>query len=183
MSNAITINATELKNFTNTVFKGLEKELHDGLEGILFKNAQALVLQAKQRAPTDLGQLKNSISAPVNTADLEFTVSVNAFYAAYVEFGTGRYASAYVASLPQDWASYAAQFRGKAGNEGFDKFVDRMRDWCRRHGIPETAAYPICIKILRNGHKAQPFIYPSFEYVKPFIIKDIDTLLKRLSAK
>jgi HK97 gp10 family phage protein len=215
MANSITIDVAQFTDL-NKKFKGLEKELREGVEGILYKNAAALSLQAKQRAPTDIGGLKNSISTPVNTADLEFTISVNAFYAAFVEFGTGKYAAEYVSTLPADWASYAASFKGKKGNGDFDKFVLNIYDWIKRKGStpkdktteqsydPESGniiikkkkkqskdqkeealqnlAYVIAVSIFLNGVRPQPFLYPAYQYVKPFILKDIETLLKSLNA-
>lgn len=180
MANSITIDVRQFTDLGNR-FKGYEKELRDGVEGILYKNAAALSLQAKQRAPKDMSGLASSISAPVNTADLEFTVSVNAFYAAFQEFGTGKYAAQYASSLPEDWRTYAASFRGRKGNEGFDKFIEHMRGWLKRHGLDEGLAYVVCRKILINGVRPQPFLYPAYQYVKPFILKDIETLLKSLN--
>ncbi len=43
-------------------------------------------------------------------------------------------------------------------------------------------AYVIVIRILQNGIKPHPFLYPSYQYIKPFILKDIETLLKKLNA-
>jgi HK97 gp10 family phage protein len=204
MANSITIDVSQFSDFSGR-FKGLEKELRSGVEGVLQKNAAALSLQAKQRAPTDIGGLKNSISAPVRTGDtenIEFTISVNVFYAAYMEFGTGKYAAQYVSTLPPDWQAYAASFRGKKGNEGMDKFLERIMDWVKRKGISGTysvktqkrtsaggiarnfedaeVAYFIALKILTVGVRPHPFLFPAYESIRPHIIKDIETLLKSL---
>ena len=201
MADNITINAAEFSKQANNLFKGMEKELHDGMEALLEKNARILELEMKKLAPKDIGGLAASISAPVNTAELEFTVSVNAFYAAFLEWGTGRYAAQYVSGLPEDWQAYARQFKGQKGNEGLDKFLERMIDWVRRkglHGLTKSGrsktgikaeqdiyniAYVIVIRILRHGIKPHPFMYPAYLHVKPLIIKDVDLLLKRLTQK
>lgn len=199
MSNRITIQA----DFSKLIgkFENLKEEVHSGITGILQQHAEALSLQAKQRAPNDMGGLSASISAPVNTADLEFTVSVNAFYASFVEFGTGRYAAQYAATLPEDWRSYAATFRGKKGNGTLDQFLERMVEWVKRkglHGLTKSGrsrtgkkadadayniAYVIVIRILQNGIKPHPFLYPSYEYVRPFVVKDIESLVKNLGER
>lgn len=41
--------------------------------------------------------------------------------------------------------------------------LDPIREWCRRHGLPESAAYPIALKIARNGMKAKPWLFPAYE--------------------
>jgi hypothetical protein len=37
-----------------------------------------------------------------------------------------------------------------------------IREWCRVRGIPERAAYPICLAIARRGLPERPFLYPAF---------------------
>lgn len=59
----------------------------------------------------DEGFLRNAISFNPSTPEtLRTSVVVAAFYAAYIEFGTGIFASAYVPTLPQEWQKYAATF-------------------------------------------------------------------------
>ena len=55
------------------------------------ETAQLLNTEASSRAPVDEGNLKSSIQSEVN--GLKATVFVSAFYAVYVEYGTGVYAS------------------------------------------------------------------------------------------
>ena len=38
-----------------------------------------------------------------------------------------------------------------------------IREWCRRHGIPEGMAYVIARKISKRGLPARPFLFPAFE--------------------
>jgi hypothetical protein len=45
--------------------------------------------------------------------------------------------------------------------------IEPIREWCRRHRIPEEMAYPIALKIARNGTPAKPFLFPAFEQERP----------------
>lgn len=47
---------------------------------------------AKDLAPVDTGNLRNSISHKVDEAEKEVHIGTNSEYAAYVELGTGKYA-------------------------------------------------------------------------------------------
>lgn len=39
---------------------------------------------------------------------------------------------------------------------------DAIRAWCRMRGIPDSAVYPICLKIAKYGTPAQPFLWPAY---------------------
>jgi hypothetical protein len=100
-------------------------------------------------------------------------VVATAKYAAYIEFGTRKFAAAYVSSLPQDWAAYAATFKGPAGGT-FKEFVKSLMAWGERTGkLDPKYAYVAALKILRDGIKQRPFLYPSVNKNTPQLIKDI----------
>lgn len=130
-------------------------------------------LQAKQMAPVDEGRLKNAIFQEPNK--LASTVGCSVNYAAFVEFGTRKFASEYVSTLPTDWQVYAAKSKG-SGLGTFDEFLKVLMGWCKRHGMSEKAAYPIALKILRNGSPAQPFLYPAFIKAKDQLLKDLNDI-------
>lgn len=116
---------------------------------------------AKRLTPVDEGFLRNSISyEPATLQTLKTSVIVAANYGAFIEFGTRAFAAQYVASLPSNWQSYAATFRGSSGGS-FDDFIVRIMGWMRRKGIDEKAAYPIAKKILRYGIRSKPFLFPA----------------------
>lgn len=125
-------------------FNGLEKmkadlqkaksDLQSKADKILNRGAQAIVTKAKQYAPVNLGALSSHISADVSKP-LEKFVVVNSPYAAFMEFGTGIFASEYVGSLPDDWQSYAAQFKGLKGNGNFDDLILIIKQWIIDKGI------------------------------------------------
>jgi hypothetical protein len=40
--------------------------------------------------------------------------------------------------------------------------ISAIREWCRVRGIPESAAYAICLKIAKLGTPERPFLFPAF---------------------
>lgn len=69
--------------------------------------ADAIVLKAVNRAPVDLGVLKQSIDNEPKNGGLNYVVFVSAEYAPYVEFGTGT-----EVQVPSELNDYARQFKG-----------------------------------------------------------------------
>lgn len=132
---------------------------------------------AKRFAPADEGHLRGSINSKPGNLSVSVTVGVN--YGAYLEFGTRKFAAKYVATLPQDWQTYAATFKGNAGGT-MDEFIQNIMEWVRRKGIgaditaggnvsssksslekQQQAAYWIALNILQNGVRPHPFLYPA----------------------
>jgi hypothetical protein len=124
---------------------------------------------------SDEGALLRSISKQYGNGNV--SVKASARYAAYIEFGTRKFAASYVGSLPPDWASYAATFKGSAGGT-FQEFLMSIMAWCRRKGIDEKAAYPIARSIMINGIRPRPFLYPSVNAELPQLIDDIKAIFK-----
>ena len=146
---------------------------------------------AKRLAPADEGKLRNSINSVYNASNMTITITAASDYAAYMEFGTRKFAAQYVATLPQDWKTYAATFKGKGGGN-FDAFLKSIMEWVRRKGIgglqtksgnvskskdslaaQKSAAYLIAMKILREGVRPQPFLRPAVVANTPKLISDI----------
>lgn len=175
-----------IKGLDNAL-KGIEKANRTqikGLEDALTNFGINTVREAKQRVPVDEGRLRNSISYQKKKG-LFVEVVAQADYAAYVEFGTRRFAAKYVSSLPQDWKTYAATFKGKGGG-GIDEMIARLTDWVLRKGLQtgskrskkgkqdaESVAYVIALRILQNGIKAQPFLYPAYDIAKKEFIQEV----------
>ena len=127
-------------------------------------------MDAKQLVPVDEGRLKGSIFQ--EPGRLAVTVGASANYAAFQEFGTRKFAAIYIATLPKDWQSFARQYKG-GSNGTFHDFVMSLMGWCKRHGISEKAAYPIALKILKNGLMPREFLYPAFNKNKEQLLKDL----------
>lgn len=183
-------NATAIKAFAKQLSSINEKLVKD-VDKILDDSAIEIVRRAKQRAPKDMGNLANEVAADLARL-LDKKVTVNAFYAPAVEFGTGKYAAQYVARLPADWQTYAAQFKGKMPKGSLEDFLQKMIEWVKRKGLigltksgnrrsgkkaneeAYNLAYVIVINILRNGIHPHPFLFPSYEEV----LKDIEAKIR-----
>lgn len=152
---------------------------------------------AKLLAPVDEGRLKNAIywrpTGEGNKIGVEVGCAVD--YAAYLEFGTRKFAAAYVASLPPTWQALAAQYKGKGGGN-FHEMVMAITRWVLRKGFAaektksgansksknsqaaqENAAYAIARSILINGIKPHPFLFPAVEKNRPLLIENLRKLL------
>ena len=161
-------------------------------------------LAAKQNAPVDEGHLKGAIFQ--DPGRLSVTVGCSVNYAAYLEFGTRKFAAEYVSTLPADWREVAARAKGGRGGT-FEEMVLRITEWVRRKGLGtgfagrigvtgtysvksrirtgskniqaqqnRQAAYAIALKILREGIPAQPYLYPAVNTNIPLLIKDLNAI-------
>jgi len=114
-------------------------------------NAAALELQGEaKRNLTDwgainTGHLRNSIIAEMTADKMGAEVGADkatAPYAPYVEYGTKPH-----------WPP-----------------PGEIRRWVLDHKMPESAVFPISLKIAKHGTKARPFLYPAFNKVaKEFV--------------
>jgi HK97 gp10 family phage protein len=199
MANSLFI---DVSKFNEAIKKigSIKNGLINDIDGVLDAHAEDIATKAKQLAPKDIGGLVNSISAN-KSKKLEKHIVVNVFYAAFLEFGTGKYAAEYVASLPDNWQEFAATFKGQKGEGTFDEFILRIIEWVHRIGAAgrfsvktqrrlgtksqqnfedAEAAYQIVLAILRKGIHPHPYLFPAFEQQKPLLLKDIESILKQL---
>ena len=81
---------------SDTIFVDNSKEFFSAFNGAIAKALERCGMQAesyaKDLAPVDTGNLRNSISHRVDMSDKKAVVGTNNEYAAYVELGTGKYA-------------------------------------------------------------------------------------------
>ena len=184
----------KLKNI-DKVFENI-KSYPEDLKKVINNEFKAFgigtVNDAKRLAPVNEGVLRNSIAS--NVEDLKVTISVNIPYAAYLEFGTKSFAQSYVSTLPPDWQTFAAEYKGK-GNGNFTQFFYAILQWVIKKGFASTfsvksnkrvksghqnerdAAYAIVLSILRKGIKPHPYLYPAFEKNKIELIKNLKAQL------
>lgn len=135
--------------------------------------AEQIVKDAKTLAPVNFGDLQKTIShQKIN--ELNYKISANQPYAAYVEFGTGKKFNA-----PDEWKSLAAQFKGKTG-QTFEEGVEAIKLWLHHKGGDEKDAEWILINLIINGQRAQPFLYPAWFKGKNDYKNNLEKLLKRL---
>ncbi len=176
----ITIDTSQLSKGAAR-FNNMSAELADLVDDVLNTNALEMAEKAKQFAPADRGFLRQHISAKTDTFLIKEIV-VDAPYAAYVEFGTGKFAAEYVASLPADWQEFALQFKGKGRGDYFD-FLNAILDWVKRKGLSDVTnsytgkkvggkaakenlvvlAEAIAWWILKHGIKQHPFLRPAYK--------------------
>jgi len=167
--------AETVKGLTSLLKKlekiGDPKEIDILTEG----NAKELQLDAVQRAPVAVsGGLQKSIYLN-KIKQSHYEVVVGADYGAYVEFGTGPQVK-----VPPAFAQMAQQFKGGRGGS-FKDGLQSIKDWCRNKGIPESAAYPYFMSILKNGMRPQPFLYPAYIKWSMNYFKDLEQYFKTLT--
>ena len=158
--------------------KSMGKEVQNNVQAELNAWADDVATDAKQLVASnssDEGGLLRSIY-PIY-GDMYSGVVASARYAAYIEFGTRKFAADRVAQLPDTWQQLAAQSKGSSGGT-FKELLESITAWCKRKGIDEAAAYPIAKKILINGIRPRPFLYPSVNANTPDLMKRLQKLLK-----
>jgi hypothetical protein len=178
----ITIKTQNIDTILNN-FKTRKNEVIGKIAGEMNKFGLGTVNMAKTLAPVDEGALRNAINFDFDRKTMTVTLGVNVFYAAFVEFGTRKYAAKYVGSLPAEWQQFAAQYKGKRGGGTFDDLVMELVRWVKIKGIGATFniktrrrdrvgkqsaktteyadAYAIARMIMINGIKPHPYLVPS----------------------
>jgi HK97 gp10 family phage protein len=175
----------------------MSAKLTSQVDRILDANCIEIATKAKQLAPVDVGGLRASI-APDTTKFLRKHITVNAYYAAYVEFGTGRYAAQYIGTLPNNWKSFAAQFKSMKRGSGKD-FFNNIFNWVKRNVTTtysiktqrrsktkdqdkraKQITFLIMRSIKKNGIRPRPFLFPAYESQRQQIVSDISAALKTL---
>lgn len=192
--------ATKLQffeNYAKDLQTNIQKEMNDWANNTA---SQAIAL-----APADEGFLRNSIKP--DYGDLEASVVVRADYGAYLEFGTRKFAAQYVSTLPNEWQTFAAQFKVPGGGN-FEEFIIRLVNWIHRKGLgsgfggrigiagtysvktrkrtgskstqaaqDKQLAYVIARSILINGIPAQPYLYPAANNTTPVLLENIQKVI------
>ena len=92
----------ELSKRSEQYKKAVTKEVH--------RSALNIESHAKQLAPVDNNLLRSNIQNETEPGKPSANVHVNVFYAAYVEFGTGRFAASYLADKSKEIKQYAMTF-------------------------------------------------------------------------
>ncbi|GAB3324551.1 hypothetical protein GCM10027299_21900 [Larkinella ripae] len=93
-------------NYLKRAASGVPKALEEEME----TTALLIEADAKLAAPVDTGKLRQSITSEVKKTFTGFSVSVsaNAPYAMFIEFGTGG-----LVDVPDGWEDLAEQYKGK----------------------------------------------------------------------
>jgi HK97 gp10 family phage protein len=163
----------------NETIKELRKFGKDAIELINAETegaANDIAGNAKKLAPKNFGKLAQSISVKKEKDSL-YSVRVNEFYGAYMEFGTGT-----KVQVPAEFANMAKEFKGQKKGT-FKEGLEAIKVWCRAKGIDEKAAYPIFAKILGAGIEPRPFLYPAYIQGKKKYLENLTKLLKSFNKK
>lgn len=104
------INISGLDSLINKIDE-MEEGIRVGVDAEMTASADTIAREAASNAAAidDAGRIRGAIKANV-TAPYKKYVTVNAFDAAYVEFGTGPFAARYVPKLPEEVQKYAKTF-------------------------------------------------------------------------
>jgi hypothetical protein len=123
-------------------------------------NATALLIQSRAKANVtdnqtiDTGRLRSSIKIEEYANGFARKVGSDLKYAPSIEYG----------SRPH-----------------FPPLAP-IREWCRRHGIPESKAYPIALAISKRGTPAMPFLEPALAVERHNFEKIIREEWRRLAS-
>ena len=102
-------------------------EFHDAVLRALERCGSQAEGYAKDLAPVDTGNLRNSISHRVDDGEPAVYIGSNTSYAAYVELGTGKY---YPGGRPTPWVyrDEEGRFHWTAGNPAQPYLVPAVKD-------------------------------------------------------
>jgi len=181
-------------------FNTLANQAQNDVQEQLNSFADDVARDAKQLVKansSDEGNLLRNINPEYGSGFVSITA--NTKYAAYIEFGTRKFAAEYVSSLPSDWQAYASTFKGKSNSGDINEFFAAILEWVNRKGITArfsvktrkrlknnkgddireiAAARAIAFSILRNGIRPKPFMYPSVNRNLPLLIQNIKDVFK-----
>jgi len=159
--NGISETIAELRKFGSDVEKMINAETEAA--------AIQIELDAKRLAPKNFGKLAQSISHDkINSSN--YKVTVNEFYGAYIEFGTGA-----LVKVPPGFEEMANSFKGQKSGS-FKDFIAAMTIWFNAKGYDTKNVWIACINKLNNGSEARPFLYPAWVKGK----KDYESNLKKM---
>lgn len=153
-------------------------ELKAEVDGELHASAMEFVALSKRDLASqggDRGTLLRSITYKKDS-DLAYTVSANAFYAPFIEFGTKSKFNPYPGT-----EEFASQYKG-ATQSGSLKLIDAIKAWVKRKGIAsgkeaDKAAFLIARSIYRNGISPKPFFFKQIPIVRKNLNQKLTALL------
>lgn len=144
--------------------------LTEPMLGFWFDTCTAIENAAKDRAPSDMGRLKSSITHTwdkLATPPLEAFVGTNVEYAPYMEYGTGR------------MGDPAAPYQHKSGHWPPGAALEV---WAHSHGF--QSGYQVAAIIgKRGGLKPRRFLRDGFDAAKANIVKYVSDLAAAIGRK
>ena len=105
----ISVKQSEIRRLQREL-SGKSRAYESAVTDEVHKAALNIESRAKQLAPVDNNLLRSNIQNETEPGKPSANVHVNVFYAAYVEFGTGRFAASYLADKSAEIKRYAMTF-------------------------------------------------------------------------
>lgn len=134
----------------------------------------------------DQGLLSSSGTVIADSNGRTFTIWFQAYYAPFVEFGTGQQVQ-----VQSEWKELAAQYHTGYSRGTFDDFISNIIDWMKRKGIQprsgtdpgdyDNSAFYIALKILHNGLAPRPFLFPAYDKVRVKLIQRVQQIYNNLT--
>ena len=129
---------------------------------VVEQSTKAIQKEAKARAPSDRGQLRNFIERRTHNEGLTGVVFTpwQLTYAHLVEFGTGSF-----------YKPPPGVGRGKGGSPYRPPAGGLLGAWAKRKGLP---VFPIARSIgLKGGVKGRPFLFPAFQGERRVFVRNL----------
>lgn len=122
-------------------FNEYTDEIEKRVKQIVVETAQLIVAEVKARAPVDGGELRDSVTLKLNDGGLSAVVHVGAFYAIYVNYGTGIYAEGPGGSRAKTipWTYWSVKYNRWVTTSGMraQEFWEPSIEIAERHFIRE----------------------------------------------
>lgn len=153
----------------------MEVDLNNLVEAAAYDTNDDAISHIQSNNAIDLGAGGGLLSNQyvLQASPRSWAVGNSAFYAPFIEFGTGRQVS-----IPPEWEELAAQYKGPYPGT-WPEFEQNIKAWMKRHGMDPDQSYPVMIHILRNGLKSRPFLYPAYVKNREKLIESVKKLFEK----
>jgi len=162
--------------------RDVENELTEEIDIALEAGVIKIEKDAIMRAPIYLSGIHQSIQH-AKVGYLLWEVAANAYHAPYIEFGTrGK------TVVPTELKDIARRIQKRKKRGKFRGMVNAIHEWGLKKGYIEKGkdsknhAYLIARKIMKEGIRPQPFLYPAFLSNARQIVKDIKRAMDEKSG-
>jgi len=158
-------------------FKQLQEKLRkapDNIKKEVGAEIQFAAEDFRQRAirdaPADVGFLRGQITVR-KLGETSAEVVSGSQYSAPMEFGTK---SKFTPIAGID----SSEFKGLPRGGSWLQFIENIKKWTRRKGIPVSASYPIARSIFKFGVKPHPFFFKQIPIVRRDLFRKLRLTLK-----
>jgi hypothetical protein len=128
--------------------------------------------RAIKDAPADVGFLRGQITVKRNS-EMSAEVISGSQYSAPMEFGT----KSKFQAIP---GINSSEFKGLPRGGTWLQFIENIKKWTKRKGIPVSASYPIARSIFKFGVRPHPFFFKQIAPVRRDLFRNVRNILKDL---